>query len=224
MALLGSSPVSAERRDVSGQFDFYVLSLSWSPTYCEAQGEKAHKDRQCNRERPYAFVVHGLWPQYERGAPANCIYPAPYVPNGTLNAVMDIMPSRGLAIHQWRKHGTCSGLSSERYFDKLRAAREHVVVPAQFQRLEQYRTLSPDELEAAFMAANPGLKRNMISVSCDKHRLREVRICMSRDLAFRPCGEVNRRTCRLNRMVMPPVRARGEPPSSSWLPNWLPSW
>ncbi|MCC2111314.1 MAG: hypothetical protein KDJ16_04705, partial [Hyphomicrobiales bacterium] len=55
-------------RGAPGDFDYYVLSLSWSPSYCEAEGDP--REPQCRKERPsrrYAFVVHGLWPQYERG-------------------------------------------------------------------------------------------------------------------------------------------------------------
>src|ERR1700742_1117182 len=62
-----------------GQFDFYVFSLSWSPSFCESGGGRGNSDEQCNRGRPFAFVVHGLWPQYERGFPENCEQPAPWV-------------------------------------------------------------------------------------------------------------------------------------------------
>lgn len=189
-----------------GRFDFYVLALSWSPTYCEAQGARAASEPQCGRARPYAFVVHGLWPQYERGFPESCQRPAPYISNALISSVLDIMPSKRLVIHEWKKHGTCSGLDAQGYFNTLRAARDKVVVPAEFSRLDDYRMVSPVDLEAAFRAANPGLQPNMISVDCDKHRLREVRICLSRDLSFRTCPEVDRRSCSLPRMVMPPVR------------------
>lgn len=216
---LGAGPAAAQRQGAQqgasqgtpqgtpGQFDFYVLSLSWSPTYCEDQRRGRGRDEpQCGRARPYAFVVHGLWPQYERGAPRACQVPPPYVPNRDVNAMLDLMPSRGLVIHQWKAHGTCSGLDASDYFALVRKARERVAIPHEFERLGDYRLIAPGDLEAAFRAANPGLSPEMISVNCDHRRLREVRICMSRDLAFRPCPEVDRRTCRLDRMVMPPVR------------------
>lgn len=203
--LLAAGPAAAQR-DVPGKFDFYVLSLSWSPTYCESQGRDADRDPQCSRARPYAFVVHGLWPQYERGFPADCVRPAPYVPNPVVNAMLDIMPSKKLIIHEWRKHGTCSGLGPKGYFEQIRQARERVKIPAEFVRLNAYRMVAPADLEAAFREANPGLKPDMMGVDCDSRRLREVRICMNRDLSFRSCAEVDRRSCRLNKMVMPPVR------------------
>ncbi|MBB6307327.1 ribonuclease T2 family protein [Xanthobacter tagetidis] len=207
LLLAGLLPAGASaQQDVPGRFDFYVFSLSWSPSWCETQGAEADREPQCSRARPFAFVVHGLWPQYARGFPQYCVRPAPFVPNDLLRSMTEVMPSRGLVLHQWRKHGTCSGLGAQGYFDLVRRAKAKVAIPAEFQRLNTYRMVAPAEVEAAFRAANPGLAPDMISVDCDSRRLREVRICMSRDLAFTPCPEVDRRACRLDKVVMPPVR------------------
>lgn len=205
-AILAVAGPARAQQDIPGRFDFYVLSLSWSPTYCEAQGADAEDEPQCSRARPYAFVVHGLWPQYERGFPEDCARPAPYVPNDLVRAMLEVMPSRKLVIHEWRKHGTCSGLGPQGYFDLVRKAKAKVAIPPEFQRLNTYRMVAPADVEAAFRAANPGLEPDMISVDCDSRRLREVRVCMSRELAFRPCPEVDRRACRLGKVAMPPVR------------------
>jgi ribonuclease T2 len=204
--ILFSQSAPAQERGEPGQFDFYVLALSWAPSYCEAEGDKRSGDEQCNRARPYAFIVHGLWPQYERGYPRSCIERAPHVPNSTIRSVMDLMPARGLVIHQWRTHGTCSGLQPQAYFTKLREARERVQIPPRFHRLNDYTMVSPAEVERDFIEANPQLSADAVSVTCDDRRLREVRICMSNDLSFRACAENERRTCRANRVVMPPVR------------------
>lgn len=202
----GITTLAHAQSNTPGAFDFYVLSLSWSPTYCESRGSRAANEAQCAAARPYAFVVHGLWPQYEQGAPQYCQVPPPYVPNPLVRSMLDIMPSRGLVIHEWKKHGTCSGLDAGGYFNAIRAARAKVTIPAEFTHLDDYRMVSPSALEAAFRAANPGLQPDMIAVDCDRRRLREVRICMSKSFSFRPCPEVDRRTCRLDKMVMPPVR------------------
>jgi len=186
-------------------FDFYVLSLSWSPSYCEAEGEEANR-QQCAAGRPYAFVVHGLWPQFDRGFPENCTTDQPDVSNDTLRSLYDLMPSAGLIRHQWRKHGSCSGLGQRDYFEVLRAARETVSIPQEFRRLDSYRTLDPDDAEAAFLKANPSLPAAAIAVTCDRRYLREVRVCMTTDLKFRSCPEIDRRECRLGKVVMPPVR------------------
>lgn len=186
-------------------FDFYVLSLSWSPSYCEAEGADAN-EQQCHRGRPYAFVVHGLWPQFERGYPQDCPTLQRDVSNDTLRTLYDIMPSAGLIRHQWRKHGSCSGLAQADYFDVLRRAREAVAVPAEFGRLQDYRTVSPGAVEQSFRDANHGLPATGIAVTCDQRYLREVRICMTKQLSFRPCPEIDRRACKISRAVMPPVR------------------
>jgi len=192
------------RADEPGVFDFYVLSLSWSPTYCEDDGRN---DRiQCGG-RPYAFVVHGLWPQYERGYPRDCPSDAPgRVPRRIVDGMLDIMPSPGLIGHEWRAHGTCSGLSQAGYFDMVRRARDVVRIPARFVDVEDYLTVTPREVETAFRTVNPGLPGDGIAVSCNSRRLKEVRVCLTRSLAFRPCPEVDRAACRRDRIVMPPVR------------------
>ena len=197
-------PAVASAADQAGRFDFYVLSLTWSPSYCEAEGG-ARDDAQCETGRRYGFLVHGLWPQYERGYPEDC--PTRLAPSeADARAIADLMPARGLVRHEWRKHGACSGLSPTDYLKAIRAAREVVRIPAAFQRLDSYVTTSPSEVEAAFLAVNPGLKSDGVAVTCDGRRLREVRVCLTRDLRFRACEEVDRRACRSGRVVLPPVR------------------
>jgi ribonuclease T2 len=186
-------------------FDFYVLSLSWSPSYCEAEGEDANQ-QQCEAGRLYAFVVHGLWPQFERGYPEDCPSQEPNVSRETLRSLYDIMPSAGLIRYQWKKHGSCTNLAQEDYFRVLRAARDKIVVPAEFRRLDTYKTVEPAEVERAFLESNQSLPADGFAVTCDKRYLREVRICLTKDLAFRPCPEVDRRACRLPKAVMPPMR------------------
>lgn len=204
-----AAPAAArdERQGAPGEFDFYVLALSWSPSFCEAQGERAPR-QQCG-ERPYSFVVHGLWPQYERGFPEYCQVPAPRLNRNLVSLMLDIMPSPRLVFHQWDKHGTCSGLSARAYFENVRKAHAVVKVPAEYLNLKQPLTVTPDEVEEAFVKANPGLTRDGVAVTCD-NRLREVRVCMTREFGFRACEEINRRACRRDKVIMPPVRIRAE--------------
>jgi ribonuclease T2 len=220
-ALLASLSVVAQaqdrRQNTAGEFDFYVLSLSWSPSFCEASAERSARresngqsgssraNQQCG-ERPYAFVVHGLWPQYERGFPEYCQVPAPRIDRNIVSTMLDIMPAPRLIFHEWDRHGTCSGLAARAYFDNVRKARALVKIPDQFLDVKETLTVTPDEVEEAFVKANPGLTRNGIAVGCDNRRLREVRICLGKDMSFRDCAEVDRRTCRRERLVMPPVR------------------
>jgi ribonuclease T2 len=201
------------RQNEPGQFDFYVLALSWSPSFCEAAGERGTPPRQQCGARPYSFVVHGLWPQYEKGFPEYCQRDAPYVDDAVISSMLDLMPARGLVINQWRKHGTCSGLSPRAYFEAVRKARAVVKIPEPYLDVKEVLTVTPDEVEEAFVAANAGLTRDAIAVTCDRRRLHEVRICMARDFHFRPCPGVDARACRRDKVVMPPVRGADAPPA-----------
>jgi ribonuclease T2 len=204
---LSAAPAQDRRQSQPGQFDFYVLALSWSPSFCEAtteRGRQAPRD-QCG-ERPYSFVVHGLWPQYEKGFPEYCQVPAPRLDRNIVSMMLDQMPSPRLVFNQWDKHGTCSGLSPRAYFENVRKARATVKIPEQYLELKEPLTVTPDEVEAAFVKSNPGLPRAAISVTCDSKRLHEVRICVSKEFGFRDCAELERRTCRRDKLVMPPTR------------------
>ena len=207
VALGGCGEAQDRRQNEPGQFDFYVLSLSWSPSFCAANAERPFRrpDPQCG-PRPYSFVVHGMWPQYDRGFPEFCQVPAPRLGRNIVSAMLDLMPSPRLVYHEWDRHGTCSGLSQSAYFDTIRKARAVVKIPQQYLALRSPVTVTPDEVEDAFVAANPGLTREGVSVTCGGRRLDEVHICLSRTLQFRDCPEVERRSCRRDRLLMPPVR------------------
>lgn len=199
---------TGQRQNTPGQFDFYVLALSWSPSFCASERERASgrtPDQQCG-SRPYAFVVHGLWPQYEKGYPSYCQVPAPRLDRSTVSSALELMPSPHLVFHEWDRHGTCSGMNARDYFDAVRKARAAVKVPADFLQLSSPATVAPSAVADAFLKANPGLSRGAVAVTCDKTRLTEVRVCMNKDLSFRDCGEVARRSCRLDTVAMPAVR------------------
>ena len=186
-----------------------MLSLSWSPSFCEAASERGGGGRsqqiQCGG-RPFSFVVHGLWPQYERGFPDYCQRPSPRLDHTIVSSMLDLMPAPGLVFNEWDKHGTCSGLGARAYFETIRKARAAVKIPPEFLELSAAKTVAPAEIEDAFMKVNPGLSSSAIAVTCDRNRLSEVRICMSKELQFRACEEIDRRACRRDQIVMPPMR------------------
>ena len=196
------------RQNAAGQFDFYVLSLSWSPSFCAAAAERdvnRGPSAQCG-ERPYSFVVHGLWPQYDRGFPEFCQVPAPRLDRGIVSSMLDLMPAPHLVFNEWDKHGTCSGLAARAYFETVRKARAVVKIPPEYLNLQEPLTVSPSEVEDAFVKANPELSPGGMAIGCDKKRLTEVRICLSKELKFRDCGDVARRSCRRDQLIMPPIR------------------
>lgn len=211
LALAGPGVAGAQdhRQNAPGEFDFYVLSLSWSPSFCEVARERGNTGRSTRAQcggRPYSFVVHGLWPQYERGFPNYCEQPAPRLNRKIMTSMLDLMPAPALIYNQWDKHGTCSGLGARAYFETVRKARAAVKIPEPYLHLAATKLVTPAAVEDAFIAANPGLSNSAIAVICDSKRLGEVRICMSKNLQFRACPEVDRRACRRNQVVMPPIR------------------
>ncbi|KRR27109.1 ribonuclease T [Bradyrhizobium lablabi] len=203
----GLASAQDRRQNAPGEFDFYVLALSWSPSFCEAAAERGNSGRsQVQCSRPYSFVVHGLWPQYERGFPEYCQRPSPRLDRNIMTSMLDLMPAPGLIFNEWDKHGTCSGLGARAYFESVRKARAAVKIPEEFLELSEQKTIAPGDLEAAFIKVNPGLSSSAISVVCSSRRLSEVRICLSKDMQFRACDEIDRRACRRDEVVMPPVR------------------
>jgi ribonuclease T2 len=203
-------PAVARERGSAGEFDYYALVLSWSPTYCDGEG-RGDDGPQCHGGRPFAFVLHGLWPQYERGWPRDCRLPQrPWVPQPLIDSMLDIMPSPRLVIHEYRTHGTCSGLSPQGYYDLARRLYGGISIPARFRDPVAAITVSPAEVEAEFLKANPALTPDMITIVCRHARLSELRICFSRDERPRACGsnEDQGRLCAVDKVTMPPVRAR----------------
>jgi ribonuclease T2 len=206
--LAGAAAAQDRRQNQPGKFDFYVLSLSWAPSFCDAAFERA-PDRAPPPEcgpRAYPFVVHGLWPQYETGFPEFCQQPAPRLDRNVVASMLDLMPAPRLIFNEWDKHGTCSGLSPRAYVETVRKARALVKIPDDYIELSHELTLAPAEVGDAFVKANPGLTRASVAVSCDAKRLTEVRVCVGRDLQFHECGEVEQHSCRRQQIVMPPLR------------------
>lgn len=203
----GASPSVASPDIPKGKgFDFYVLSLSWSPTFCDSEAAGRNRE-QCGSGKSFGWVVHGLWPQNEKGWPENCPTPeGNRVPQTIGRDVIDIMPSMGLIGHQWRKHGTCSGLGMRDYFKLVRQAYDKIRVPADLERTAELTRLSPAAIEQSFIRNNPGLAPSAIAVTCDREKIDEVRICLDMSLGFRNCPEVDGRACRRPQIVIPPVR------------------
>ena len=201
------------RANTAGKFDYYTLVMSWSPTHCIA-AEGDNDEMQCERRDGlrYGFVLHGLWPQYEQGYPERCRTAwRPFVPEDVIASVRDIMPSRNLVIHEYKLHGTCSGLQPAQYFGLARRFFAHVRIPERYQNPFESQYVSARELEGDLLRANPELKPDMLTVSCGGpgNRLIDVRVCLTKDGRPRACGknETERQLCRADQVLLPPVRS-----------------
>ncbi len=198
LAALFSSACNA--REPGQAFDYYVLSLSWSPEYC---AETRRSDEpQC--VRPYAFVAHGLWPQNERGYPKDC-QTRERVDDSTIARLLPIMPSRSLVIHEWRTHGACSGLDAEAYFSTVERAYHSIRIPERYRGIGDYLTVDAQTLKQDFIAANPQIAARGLVLQCSGHYLQEVRVCLDTRLAPRACGSDLRDHCGAD-LVLRPVR------------------
>ena len=205
-ALLTAQSAFAQRGGAAGDFDFYVLALSWSSGFCALEGDRKQRD-QCEPGKGLGFVLHGLWPQNERGFPLDCGPQGRSPSRAAMDIAKEAFPSEQLARYEWRKHGTCSGASPTDYFRDAKAARDRIIIPKEFQNPDKETSWSPVDIERAFTAANPGLRNDMIAVSCKQSVLNEVRICFAKDLrGFRSCQEVDRGGCRTREITVPPVR------------------
>jgi ribonuclease T2 len=197
-----ASPARADGK--AGDFDFYVLALTWTPTYCATADNP--DPAQC-KGSPHGFLVHGFWPEYVTGYPDYC--PSSLsrgLRQSTLDKIATVMPSAGLARYEWRKHGMCSGLSEGDYFGLLKQAADKIVIPPVFRQSGGRQTLAPAAIESAFVSANPGLARDGMAVACSGRQLTEVRICMTKDLEFTRCLEVDDGGCRSSSISVPPAR------------------
>ncbi len=203
-SLIAALPFGAQS-DTTGTFDYYVLSLSWSPNWCALQGDARGSD-QCDERRDHGWILHGLWPQYESGFPDYC-QTAERAPSRQMTAGMaDIMGTSGLAWHQWKKHGTCAGLSAAQYFDTSREAYARINRPEILRRLSEPVRIAPQVVEQAFLEANPDLHPDQITITCRDGHIQEARICLTRALEPRQCGRDVIRDCSAKNALFTPIR------------------
>ena len=191
--------------DTAGDFDYYVLALSWTPNWCSEEGD-ARRDARCDVGAGRGWSLHGLWPQYEQGWPSYCRTAHRDPTRAETGAMGQIMGSSGLAWHQWNKHGRCSGLSAQDYYIESAKALGRVKFPEVFERVKTTLKIDASVVEAAFLEANPTLKRDMITVTCKSGAVEEVRVCLTRDLEPRRCGADVIRDCTLKGATLEPPR------------------
>jgi ribonuclease T2 len=196
-----SAPVVA-----TAPFDFYVMTLSWSPGFCDLGGEDK-SPQQCAVGAGNGFVVHGLWPDNRYGPdPQDCDVAEDASPSD-LAATRGLYPTDGLARYEYRKHGTCTGLSAKDYFAAVRYVRDQLDIPPMLQAPNEWQRLPPQAIEQAFIAANVNLRPENMAVTCARGELVDVRICLSKDLkAFAVCQKVAGHTCHRSSIAVAPAR------------------
>jgi len=189
----------------AGEFDYYVLALSWTPSWCAETGDERDAP-QCEDGEGFGFTVHGLWPQYEAGWPSYCRTVERDPSRGQTNAMADLMGSGGAAWYQWKKHGRCAGLPADEYFELVREAYANVERPPVFRQISDTVMLPASVVEEAFLETNPDFEADGVTVTCKENRIQEVRVCLNKDLSPRVCADDTRWECLMNNPDMPPIR------------------
>jgi ribonuclease T2 len=182
-----ASPTRSASKPSNASFDFYLLSLSWSPDYCETGGDT--QSDQCSVGRKLGFVLHGLWPQNTRGYPSYCSQER--LPRGLKDRFAGLYPSPSLYDHEWEKHGTCTDLTPEEYLALSKQLKESVVIPQAYRSPAQPVRVTLEQFKNEFTAANPGMEEAGLAVFCSGSGrfLSELRVCFSPDGAFMACSE-----------------------------------
>ncbi len=194
----------AAKGEKPGSFDYYVLALSWSPNWCLREGN-AKGSSQCDADADFGWVLHGLWPQFEKGWPSYCPSSFRNPSRSMTKSMVDIMGSSGLAWHQWKKHGVCAGMSPTEYYELSRTAFQQINRPAAFRKLPRAVTLPASLIEDAFLQDNPAIEADGLTVTCKSNAIQEVRICLTKDLEPRVCGRDVMRDCTLQKAEFAPI-------------------
>jgi ribonuclease T2 len=170
----------------AGNFDFYVLSLSWSPDYCATSG--GDDPQQCSVGKKLGFVLHGLWPQYDKGYPSDCS--TQKLPPDVKAEFPGLYPSQKLYDHEWEKHGTCSGLTPEQYLALSKRIKDSVAIPGPYRAPDKPVRVTTAQLKGEFAAANPGMAESSLAVYCSGSGrfLQELYVCFSLAGQPTPCS------------------------------------
>jgi len=205
VALVLSAGLAHAEGERAGEFDYYVMALSWSPTWCALEGD-ARNSPQCDDDKDNGWVLHGLWPQYENGWPSYCRTNARNPSRADTRAEADLFGSSGNAWHQWNKHGRCTGLRADDYYKIARLAYDEINRPDVLRKLDRPVRLPAKVIEQAFIEENQSLEPDQITITCKQGRIQEARICLTRDLELRSCGADVLRDCSSQDALLDPIR------------------
>jgi ribonuclease T2 len=198
LAMILSLSLPAYADGQPGKFDYYLLTLSWSPEHCaKAKNDK----RQCGGGKQYGFVVHGLWPQYNKGYPDSCST-TPAVPKAVVQEMLPIMPSEKLIQHEWEKHGTCSGVKVGDYFGLIKSTFQTIKIPDAFTNPSRQVNTSAADIRKQFLASNPNLQ---MAVACKGKYLQEVRLCFDKEMHSTVCSSGVKDYCSSSDVIVRPV-------------------
>lgn len=135
----------------SGCFDSYVFAYAWLLGWCFTSSLQKQPPDCLDISKgqgilAYNLAIHGLWPNYEVDSQGNshcptycynsswgckagdeaCILQAAAVQGATLAHYKVLVPS-WLIMHEWQKHGTCSGKNQNEYIKETLKETKNIV-------------------------------------------------------------------------------------------------
>lgn len=183
-----SSRGEAAQQQASGDFDYYLLALSWAPNFCATHSGPAS---ECGVGRHVAFVVHGLWPQGERGRLDEHCQHTPPVAAEVVRYALNFYPDAGLVQHEWQCHGVYSGLSAREYFTAVGRVYQSLKIPAEVSNVAADTQMRAAALTREFEQVNAAPAGSFVT-SCHDGELVAVEACFTKDLKLRTCSAAQR--------------------------------
>ncbi len=197
--LAAASPSLA---DQAGEFDYYLLALSWNSGWCAIEGARKEAP-QCVDEPKAGFTLHGLWPQYKDGWPEFCSSSKPNPPRGVTRDQAETFGSSGAAWHQWNKHGRCSGLGYPEYYTLSEKLLNRYRAPEILMQIDEPLKVAPEVIEDAMRETYPELTGDKMAVICRDGKFQELRICLDKDFEPTSCLGRAARDCEYAPEVLP---------------------
>jgi ribonuclease T2 len=179
-----------------GQFDFFVLSMSFQPEFCyQHRYEEWAGCENPNDLWRGSLTIHGLWPQFDDGKwPCECsdeeFNPQTLADLGedkfnihwpNVKAAKGKPGYTGFWEHEWHKHGSCTGLSQDEYFQ---SALNHFLLTPDTVGRHYGSSVSKSEITGAY-SNNSGVggddENDVVLICVDNTYLSEVRVCVDRN-------------------------------------------
>ena len=186
---VASTPFNAGPRP--GNFDSYVLALSWLPGFCSL-----HHTSECSSLTSAQFSannlsLHGLWPDQSGDNQHNygycgvdpsvrqmgenhawCQMPSFGMSAGALNDLSTYMPGTASCLqnHEWYRHGSCSAMTPDNYFTAAAAltAKFAATAAGRFVSAHVGQTVQANDLLSAFESQFGAGSRKYVSLQCAK--------------------------------------------------------
>jgi ribonuclease T2 len=193
---------SSSSGNSAANFDYYLLTLSWAPEFC-ATNTAGRTSAECDPKKHMGLVVHGLWPQDNDGKWPESCSTTPPVASATVDHMMPIMPGQSLIQHEWAKHGTCSGLSTQDYFAAIEKLYTGLHVPEGFKKPSSSAQTNASSVEKEFSSAN-NAPAGAFRVSCPQNEFSAVEICLSKDMQYQACPSTLKE-CHAPKIAVRPV-------------------